>query len=393
LSSASRPRSGGTDEALAEAEAGALSRRLGAELLRVAIALALAVTSLELLIGLADVVAGQPFGVGAAALALAFAVALRMGFVPVHGHAARLARHASRAAVPVLSLWGPALFALAALAAFEAAVVPLGLPLSIERGVIAGLAILTIVAGGVGALVQDDIDHVVAYSILQDSGVVLLAFAAADSAAWAAARTWLLVLPVTKTALLAWSLTTGRTFGTRSLLELRGWARRAPLLGISLALVTLATIGLPGLASFDARLTLVRGALAEPVRVVVLLASLSSVIVVARMLVVGVDRPMALVDAAPDERLRRPPSDLRRRVGRTMRQTVDLNRAPLSAALVLGLALVASGVGAGLFGLRSAASEDRPAALPGPQPTTVPGPTFQPVATEAPSIVPGASAS
>ena len=390
---ASRPRGGRLDEALAEAEAGVSSLRLGTELIRIAVAVAIAITALELLVGLADVIAGEPFGVGAVFLALAFAVTLRTGTIPLHGHAARVIEGATRAAVPVLSLWGPALFALAALAGLEAAVQPLGLPLTLERGVVAGLAALTILAAGIGALAQDDVDHVVAYSILQDAGFVLLAFASADSGAWGPARAWLLILPVAKSALFGWALVLGRTFGTRSLPELRGWARRAPLLAVALVLVALATIGLPGLVSWAARAALVRSAFSEPLRTLVLAGSLTSALVVARLLLLGLYRPTPAVEAAPDERLRRPKPDLRRRVGATARETLDLNRAPVSAARVVALALLATGLGAGLFGLSAAATESPPAVLPGTAPSTGPAATFQPVPTETPAESPRPTAS
>lgn len=380
-----RPRVGRGDAAVDEAEARVLSRRLGLDLLRAAVALALVVTALELLVGLTDAVAGGPFGVGAALLAVSGAVALRVGAVPVHAHAIRLAEHANRAAVPVLVLWGPALFALIALAGHEAAILPLGLPLSIERGVIAGVAVLTIAAGVVGALVQDDIDHLVAWSAVGDGGFVLLAFASSDPGAWGPARAWLLVLPLVKSALLAWALGVGRTFGTRSLYELRGWARRAPLLALALALITLATIGLPGFIAWDARLALIRGAFNEPLGTAVLGLSLFAIVPVVRTLWFGVDRPTSLVEAGPSERVRRPVPDLRRRVGVTARQVLELNRAPLSALFVLVLAIVALSLSLGGFDVRRSASADLPAPLPGAEQTEVPGPTFRPVPTEAPA--------
>src|SRR6185295_6406143 len=108
----------------------------------------------------------------------------------------------------------------------------------------------------------------------------------------------------------------------------RGWARQAPLLAVGLALVTLATIGVPGLLSFDTRLALLRGALSEPIRSLTLLGSLTSLVVLGRLLLVGFARRTTLVARAPDERMRRPARDLRRRIGTTARHTLDLNRAP-----------------------------------------------------------------
>jgi formate hydrogenlyase subunit 3/multisubunit Na+/H+ antiporter MnhD subunit len=375
------------DDALDEAEAGILSRRLGMELLRTAIGLAGAVIAVEVLVDLPAVPERQGFAAGAASLALAAAVGLRIGVVPFQNHAARLAESVNREAVPVVAVWGPALFGLAALAGLDATVIPLGLPLSVERGVIAGLGVVTIIAGGAGAFVQDDLDHVVAWTIVQDGGFVLLAFAAADPSIWGPARTWLLLLPLAKSGLLAWALATGRTFGTRSVSELRGWARQAPLLAVGLVLVTLVTIGVPGFLSFDTRLALLRGALSEPIRSLALIGSLTSLAVVARLLLFGIARRTTAVARAPDERVRRPAPDLRRRVSATARQTLDLNRAPVSAAVVVALALVAVGVSAGLFGLRGAAAADVPSALAGSG-STRPSPTFQPVPTDEPSALP-----
>jgi len=361
-----------------------MSGRLGADVLRSAVALALAVSALALLAGGADVIAGEPVGVGAAALGLAAAVGLRIGIVPLHAHAARLAESAVHGAVPILSIWGPTLFAVVALAAVQAAVVPLGLPLSMERGIIAGLGLVTVALAGLGALVQDDVDHVVAYSILQDAGFAMLAFTATDAAGWGAGRTWLLVFAISKTALLGWSAVLVRTFGTRSLADLHGWARRAPLLGVALAVVAVATVGVPGFASFDARLALVSAPLGEPLRWLVLGASLVTLLVHGRLLVIGLLEPTGQVRAGADERLRRLRPDPRRRVSVSARETFNLNRVPVAAGLAIALALVAFSAGADLFGLHAAAAENLPAALPGGQPSTVPAATFRPVPTESP---------
>src|SRR5207342_1394688 len=133
------------------------------------------------------------------------------------------------------------------------------------------------------------------------------------------------------------------------------------------AVVVAASVGIPGFASFQARLDLVGVALADPIRSLVVLVSLTTVVVLGRVLVIGLRQPTALVRAADDERLRRPAPDLRRRVSETARQTVDLNRAPLAAAVAAALALVAFSASAGLFDLDRAAAEHVPAPLPGAQ--------------------------
>jgi hypothetical protein len=99
---------------------------------------------------------------------------------------------------------------------------------------------------------------------------------------------------------------------------------------------------------------------------------------------VGVRAPTPTVEASSVERLERLEPDLRRRVSRTARETFELNRPILAAACAAALALVAFSVGTGSFGVRTAASERTPAALPGAQPTGAPSATFRPVATNQP---------
>jgi NADH:ubiquinone oxidoreductase subunit 2 (subunit N) len=371
-------------------EATATNRRLGLDVLRVMIALVAAVAALDLLVGPADLIAGNPAGVGLALLATAFGVGLRFGSVPFHVHAIQLLEGRDRLALPLLTLWGPALFALAALAAVHAGVVPFGLPLSAERGVVAGIAVLSIAGGIAGALLQDDIDHVVAWSIVGDAAFVLLAFAAPDAASWGSARAWLVILVTVKSALLAWALAVGRTFGTLSLSQLRGWARRAPALAVALALIALATVGVPGFAAFEARRDLVAQALGDPIWMAVFVGSFASVVIVLRMLVVGLQQPAPGISASPGEAFRRPPPDLRRRTSATTAQLLDLNRAPLSAVLVLALAVLGLVVGLGLFGLRDVAAADVPASLLGAQPPSNAGPALQPVPTDPPPPEPSA---
>ena len=63
-------------------------------------------------------------------------------------------------------------------------------------------------------------------------GLLVLAIAALDPAAWGAGRSWVVVLAASKTALLAWSAVTEDRFGTRSVPDLRGWIRRSPFLAV-----------------------------------------------------------------------------------------------------------------------------------------------------------------
>ena len=124
------------------------------------------------------------------------------------------------------------------------------------------------------AWIQDDLEHIVGYSIVGDAGVVLLAVAALDPAAWAPARMWILAFVVARSAFAAWAAA-----DPRDVLHRPG--RRPARLGDPLAgpgrrrsaLVVLASIGLPGLAGFEARGELIDLALDGPLAIVVWLGA------------------------------------------------------------------------------------------------------------------------
>jgi NADH:ubiquinone oxidoreductase subunit 2 (subunit N) len=172
----------------------------------------------------------EPAAFGLAYLAFGVAVAVRFGAIPFHLWAARVADAAPGIALPLLMAWGPAAFAAVALVWIDQSVAPLVLPLSTERALIASIGTVSLVLGLVAAWIQDDLEHVVGYSIVVDAGVVILGLAALDPAAWEPARTWLLVFVVGRSAFAAWVVAIHGGFGTRRLPELVGWVRRAPLL-------------------------------------------------------------------------------------------------------------------------------------------------------------------
>ena len=122
------------------------------------------------------------------------------------------------------------------------------------RLVVLAIAIASIVLASVAAFIQDDIEHVVGYAIIGDAGVVLLAVAALDPAAWAPARTWILAFVVARSAFAAWAAAT-------RIDVLHGAGRRPARLGDPVAGARPSSwrssssraIGVPGLAAFDAR--------------------------------------------------------------------------------------------------------------------------------------------
>jgi NADH:ubiquinone oxidoreductase subunit 2 (subunit N) len=330
----------------------------------------------------------QPVVFGLAYLAFAMAVAIRFGAIPFHIWAARLTDTVPEAALPIVTAWGPAAFAVVALAWTDQSVAPLLVEMDAERGIVLAVAVATIVLAAFAAWIQDDLEHVVGYSIIGDAGVVLLAIAALDPDAWAPARIWILAYVVTRSAFAAWAASLRATYGTGRIPNLRGWAVRSPVLAIALGLIVLAGIGLPGLAAFDARASLVHLAVPDPFAALVLLATFAPLAYEARLFAVGLRRPPAEVPAPVGRGglPRRTPldvNDVRGSAGTFW----SVNRAAVASLLTVALAAGALVVAAGGLGGPAAAAGVAPGAE-GPSESFVPAPEPG-TSFEIPSPVPG----
>ena len=372
----------------------------------IAVAGALALVGMAWIARPLGVLAEEPTVFGLAYLAVALAAAIRFGEIPFHRWAARLADSAPEIALPLLLAWAPAAFAVVALAWMDRSIAPLILPLTVERSVVLAIGVLSIVLGAIAAWLQDDLEHVVGYSIVQDAGFVMLGLAVLDPAAWQPTRTWILVFVVVKTAFAAWAVAIRTRFATRRIPELDGWARRSPALAVALALIVLATIGVPGLVSWDVRARLVDlSVTSDPVQIVVILAGLASLAYYGRIALAGTRKPSVLVTLGPSERPRWPtPAEMDDAVA--VAPTVDesgapvpgvsrleararvgwvANRAAIASAGVLLLAVTGLAVAAGGLGAASAA------AAPAPEPVA-PTEIFVPGQTEPPSLGPDETA-
>ena len=305
---------------------------------------------------------GDPEAFGLADLAIVLAVAIRFGTIPFHRPVARLTDSAPGTAIPLLLVWGPAALAVVVLAATEGTSAPLFMPFGIGQAVIVSMATIGLILGAVGAWLQDDLEHIVGYSIVQDAGFVLLGLAIAGPAGHEPSRVWLLILVAAKTAFAAWASVVQARFQTARLPELGGWARRSPLLAIALGGIAVATIGLPGLLAWSVRSELARGAAGGPLGLVVLVGGLGSLAYYGRILAVGLTRPGVLVGRAPSDR---PVATARAGSAvEAVRTGWRANRAPISAGLVLVLVLVSVVLAAGGLGAPEAAR----AAAPQPSP-------------------------
>jgi formate hydrogenlyase subunit 3/multisubunit Na+/H+ antiporter MnhD subunit len=317
--------------------------------------------------------AAQPIVFGLAYLAMALAVAIRFGAIPFHAWSARMTDTVPETGLPLVTAIGPAAFAIVALAWTDSSIAPLLVDLDSVRAVVLAIAVASILLASVAAWIQDDIEHIVGYSIIGDAGVVLLALAALDPDAWAPARTWILTLIVARSAFAAWASATRTERFTGRVDDLRGWALRSPVLGAAFALVVVASISLPGLAAWDARASLVSLALSGPLATIVFLGTLTPIAYYARLAVVGLERG----DGAPVQRSWRPsldPLDLTDLPG-WLRRAWDANRGLSASVGALVLASLALAVSAGAFGGPQAAAGLPPAGGPAIESFSPDGPT------------------
>jgi NADH:ubiquinone oxidoreductase subunit 2 (subunit N) len=251
--------------------------------------------------------------VGLASLAVVLGVAVRGGAIPFHLRIPRLADVAPPIVTPLLIAWIPLPLAIVGLAAVDRLVAPLALPLDGEHALVVLLALFTLAAAALAAFIQDDLRHAIGYLVIADGGLILLAFAALDPAAWGPARAWLVALAASKTALGAWGAVAEARFETRSLPDLRGWIRRAPILAAGFVLAALATYGLPGWIAFEARGDLARLAAGSPMDVLLVLAGFLTLPTYVRVLALGTGPASSPVARAAPERIvraRRPAETL-----------------------------------------------------------------------------------
>jgi formate hydrogenlyase subunit 3/multisubunit Na+/H+ antiporter MnhD subunit len=357
---------------------------------------------------------------GLAYLAFAAAVAIRLGAIPFHLWAARVADAAPGVALPLLMAWGPAAFAAVALVWIDQSVAPLALPIDAERSLVATVGALSVALGILAAAIQDDLEHVVGYTIAADAGFVVLAVAGFDPGVWEPSRIWLLVFVVVRSAFAAWAVAIHGAFGTRRLAELAGWTRRAPGLAVALVAIGAVSVGWPGLGAWDARAAIADLALPAGIATLVTIAPVATLVVYGRLLLIGVGTPGTAVRTGRSERPgwpgpwpRRPlesAGGIERLVEHlshaiaatldvlwTLPAAVRLNRTAIASVVILVLAGLGASVAGDGLGVPEAARAVPVIGEPGPGPETsappsVPGQSVAPgAASTGPGATPGLS--
>jgi hypothetical protein len=286
-------------------------------------------------------------GIQLALLVIVGAVAIRTGLIPLHVWAARFMEGVSPLAIPAAFAWGSAAFVLVSLDWSQVALGTAAVG-DLERWLIVFVSMVSVVLGGLAAMVHDDVEHVLGYSILQDAGIAVLAFASLDPTVVAAARNWLVASATVKTALAAWAAVLRTTYGGHRLDDLGGWARHSPALGVAFAGILVAAIGLPGMALFEARTQLVSAAMPGFGQVVALLIAAMPAIYLGRIALAGLAPVGVAVAEGPSGRPRWTGGRAAgwsegpwRQVLRAVPTELRANRVPLMALGVLVLAVMA----------------------------------------------------
>jgi len=308
---------------------------------------------------------------GIAFLVVTGALALRTAAVPFHSWAARLADAVPQPVIAVTLAWLPAIAVGTVLIWTDTTMSPIAVELGTERAVLITVALATIGLASLASWLTDDVGHVVSYLAIAAMGTALLGISALDPSAWAPTRSWLVMAAVAMTGLAAWTAALEGAYRTRWLPDLRGWARRSPVLGVAFAVLGLAMIGAPGMLVLDVRLALVDSTLEGPLALAARLLLLAPLAPLLRVLVVGLVPVGATIRDGRSERLRSPkrwtvaePGPLRPRARAAIADAATvwrLDRIPAASAVTLALALLAAIASAGGFELQIAAGGPAPA--------------------------------
>ena len=148
------------------------------------------------------------------------------------------------------------------------------------------LAIFTILSGGIGALIQNNIRKIFSYLIICHIGFMLAGLGVYSSLAIAGTIFYLVHDIIVKTNLFMVSGLIFKFKGTYSMRLLGGFYKEHPKLSLLLAVPLFSLVGIPPLSGFWGKLLLIQGALDQSNILVVafiILGSFLTLFVIARM--------------------------------------------------------------------------------------------------------------
>lgn len=296
------------------------------------------------------------------ALGVSLVLIVAAGVFPFHNRLIKIFEALPIVGSLLVGVWIPSALALIVMSELSALASSITDPLggAIVPGILlAGAA--TLVFGAVSALLHDDIGEIVGFLAVGNAGWLALASAAAlQSPTDTSSR--LIVLPGALAISLfgLWLVSLRRRYGTTSISELGGWARRTGANGIVLIAAIIALTALPPGAVLSARLSLLLLGGNPLIAIIAVIGHLLLIIVAIRLLLVGFTPQSQTVHAAET----RPFASV------------------ITISLILGSLFVAA-TAAGWLAIESGVTGTLP-----PAPSVSPGTSFDPVPSIEPSSEP-----
>lgn len=178
------------------------------------------------------------------------------------------------------------------------------------RPIIWGLAVLSLLVGSIGAVVQTDVKRMLAYSSINHAGFILIGVEAASDRGLASALTYLAIYAFLALGSFAVvGLVTGRGDTDSALSRFRGLTQRRPALAYAFVLLLLAQAGVPLTAGFVAKFRVFAAAVAGESYLLALIGMLTAAIAafVYLRIVLTMFLPVEEGEAAPPAPLRADP--------------------------------------------------------------------------------------
>ncbi|MFM7616315.1 MAG: NADH-quinone oxidoreductase subunit N [Actinomycetes bacterium] len=178
------------------------------------------------------------------------------------------------------------------------------------RPIVWGLAVLSLLVGSIGAVVQTDVKRMLAYSSINHAGFILIGVEAASARGLAAALSYLAIYAFLALGSFAVvGLVTGRGDSDSGLSRFRGLTQRRPALAYAFVLLLLAQAGVPLTAGFVAKFRVFAAAVAGDSYLLALIGMLTAAIAafVYLRIVLTMFLPVEEGEAAPPTPLRADP--------------------------------------------------------------------------------------